>query len=112
MTITTLKAGTTLVVRVEGELDLNTAGPFREKVDRALAGNPELKNIIFSLEGLTFIDSSGLGAILGRYRKVAELSGKVLACGLRPQVQKVFELSGLYKILTVCESEEQALGLV
>ena len=57
----------TLIVRIEGELDMLAADQIREDIDKKI-DNSEIKNLILNLEKVTFIDSSGLGMIIGRYK--------------------------------------------
>jgi stage II sporulation protein AA (anti-sigma F factor antagonist) len=64
------------------------------------------------MQGVTFIDSSGLGVILGRYKRITQLGGTMTTVSLEPQVQRIFELAGLLKILTIYESEQKALELL
>jgi stage II sporulation protein AA (anti-sigma F factor antagonist) len=97
-----------LIVRVEGELDMHVADEFRRKVDDALETSGA-SNLLLSLKGVTFIDSSGLGVILGRYKKITALGGKMCAAGVRPQVGRIFEFSGLLRIIRMCASESEAL---
>ncbi len=105
---TQIKQGV-LVVRVEGELDMHVADEFRQKVDEALeTGN--IRHVILNLKGVTFVDSSGLGVILGRYKKISATGGRLLAAGVKPQVARVFELSGLLKIIRTYGSEAEALN--
>ena len=106
--LTTLLKQGVLIVRVEGELDMHVAGEFRHKIDEALEASG-VKNIMLSLEGVTFIDSSGLGVILGRYKKISLLGGNLLAVHIQPQVARIFELSGLLKIIKLYNSEADAL---
>lgn len=108
--VTFIKQGV-LVVRLEGELDVCGANEFRAVVDEALAATGA-KHILLNMQGVSFIDSSGLGAILGRYRQIAQLGGKILVVHLEPRVQRLFELAGLLKILTIYQSEDQALELL
>lgn len=108
--VTFMKQGV-LVVRLEGELDVCGATELRAAVDEALDATGA-KHILLNMQGVTFIDSSGLGVILGRYRHIAQLGGKLLVVHLEPQVQRIFELAGLMKILTVYQSENQALELL
>ncbi|NPV52298.1 MAG: anti-sigma factor antagonist [Firmicutes bacterium] len=108
----TYRCGRSLVVRLGGELDLKTAGEFRDAVDHELDRHGQIQNIVLIFNEVTFIDSSGLGAILGRYKRASQMGGKLVAAGLTPQIRKIFELSGLLKIIPVCDSESQALGLV
>lgn len=102
------RSGNTLVVRMNGELDHHAADGLRAQIDRKLAQN-EFRNIIFNFTGVEFMDSSGLGMILGRYRQAAEKGGKVLACALNPRVMRVFELAALQKKIAVFASEQEAL---
>jgi len=106
-TLTMLKQGV-LIVRIEGELDMHSAYEFRQTVDDALDKNGA-KNILLNLDGVNFIDSSGLGVILGRYKKISVLGGTMLAAHIQPQVAKIFELSGLLKIMKVFDNETEAL---
>jgi len=101
-------AGNTLVVRVSGELDLVVADEFRTIVDRKMDEQP-VRNLVINLQGVKFIDSSGLGVILGRYKRVIAGGGKVAMVGAAPQVMRILELSGLLKIMGAYEKEEQAL---
>lgn len=104
---TSLKQGA-LIVRLEGELDMHVADEFRQIVDQELE-NSRVKNMLLNLSNVTFIDSSGLGVILGRYKKISILGGKVLVTDIQPQVQRIFELSGLLKIMKMYDSETEAL---
>lgn len=105
---TQIKQGV-LVVRVEGELDMHVADEFRQKVDEALETG-DIRHVILSLKGVTFVDSSGLGVILGRYKKISANGGRLLAASVKPQVARVFELSGLLKIIRTYGSEAEALN--
>ena len=58
-----------LLIRLKGELDHHTAELLRQQAENAITQN-EIKHIILNLEELDFMDSSGLGVILGRYKKI------------------------------------------
>lgn len=103
-----LKQGV-LIVRVEGELDMHNANEFRQKFDTALDTH-DVKVVIINFSQVNFIDSSGLGVILGRYRRISILQGKILAVCLKPQIIKIFELSGILKIIDLYNSEREALA--
>lgn len=64
-----------LVVRVSGELDLRTAGELKSEVDPVLERAPERPVVVLDLSDVSFMDSSGMGAILGRYRTVSQMGG-------------------------------------
>jgi stage II sporulation protein AA (anti-sigma F factor antagonist) len=87
-----------LIVKILGDFDLHEAEYARRDIDiqiRALG----VKHILFDLGGLTFIDSSGLGVILGRYRKVKESGGLAVISGAPPNIKKVMEISGLTRLM-------------
>ncbi|MFV9510745.1 anti-sigma F factor antagonist [Tepidibacillus sp. LV47] len=98
----------TLIVRLKGELDHHTSEMVREKIEKEL-DKGIVNNLLLNLEQLTFMDSSGLGMILGRYKKIRQLKGKMSICCVRPSIYKIFELSGLFKILSVYDNEVEAL---
>ncbi|WP_027363420.1 STAS domain-containing protein [Desulfotruncus alcoholivorax] len=87
-----------LLVAIFGEIDISITDSLREDIDRAL-DNYGSGQLVFDLGGVDFIDSSGLGVILGRYKKVAGKGGKVFLAGAKPQVKKVLELSGLFNLM-------------
>ena len=101
----------TLTVKVTGELDLVTAHDFREMVDRAM---DEIigDNLIIDLAKVTFIDSSGLGVILGRFRKIKAKGGQMILVGLNANIKRILELSGILSFIPVCNSEADAWKLI
>ncbi len=98
MKIRTEQIGTTLVVKLSGELDQSCAGIIREQIDRELESTP-IKNLILDFADVSFMDSSGIGMILGRYKEVKLRGGKIMIIRIQPQVDRVLELSGLKKII-------------
>jgi stage II sporulation protein AA (anti-sigma F factor antagonist) len=108
LNITTLLKRGVLIVRVEGELDMHVSTEFRQTVDAALESSG-VKHVLFNLQAVNFIDSSGLGVLLGRYKKVSALGGIMFATHIQPQVLQIFELSGLLKIMKLYHSETEAL---
>jgi stage II sporulation protein AA (anti-sigma F factor antagonist) len=69
-----------------------------------------VQNLILNLENLTFMDSSGLGVILGRYKQIRERGGEIVICGLDKHNQRIMQLGGLLKIIPVCSDEDEALA--
>lgn len=108
MDITTESKGDVLIARMMGELDILTVPDFKEKV-AAKTESREINNLVLNLKNVTFIDSSGLGAILGRYRYLKKKGGKVLLVCLKPQVKKIFNMSGMLKIMDAYDNEEEAV---
>ncbi len=98
-----------LIVRLKGELDHHTAESVKERMEEAIFRD-DVKYLLLSLKDLSFMDSSGLGVILGRYKQITSQGGKMIVCDLSPAVYRLFELSGLFKIVTVQENEQVALS--
>lgn len=113
MQIVTRRAQDSLIVRLSGELDLQLSEAFKSEVSQQLAQSGQLKHLVLDLRGVTFIDSSGVGAIIGRYKEIRnDRNGKVVAFGPRPQVRRVLEFSGLLRLLPVADNQQQALAVV
>lgn len=100
-----------LIVRLSGELDHHTAEELRTKMEEKILRGT-VQNIILNLEHLHFMDSSGLGVILGRYKQITSRGGEMVVCSINPLVHRLFELSGLFKILKIRENEGDALHLL
>lgn len=98
-----------LIVRLAGELDHHHAGKVRTSIETELEKG-EVQHLVLNLARLEFMDSSGLGVILGRYKKVSQLGGKMILCSIQPSVYRLMEMSGLFKILPTYESEKHAIS--
>ncbi|WP_077213867.1 anti-sigma F factor antagonist [Bacillus dakarensis] len=97
-----------LCIRLSGELDHHTADALREQASKAIVEN-NIHHIVLNLESLTFMDSSGLGVILGRYKQIKQLHGEMVVCAISPSVQRLFDMSGLFKIIRLEPTEQFAL---
>ena len=100
--------GDCLLVRIRGELDHHWSGRLRQSVDRALEER-SANNLVLNLEGLSFMDSSGVGVLLGRYRRIAERHGRMAVCGVPPAVEKVLQISGVPRVIPFYKNEAEAL---
>ncbi|NLK97195.1 anti-sigma F factor antagonist [Defluviitalea saccharophila] len=98
-----------LIVRISGEIDHHTSENIREKLDREFQ-RQNAKNIIFDFSDIQFMDSSGIGVIMGRYKNVKERGGKVGIFNVHPQIDRIFQLSGLYKIINHYHSLDEAVS--
>ncbi len=105
------RKGATLIVKIIGELDHHSADYLRQKVDGELI-KPSTRNVIFDFSSVSFMDSSGIGVIMGRLKTIQKLNGKIAIVNTRPQIKRIFEMSGLLKIVPACESIESAIGMM
>lgn len=99
----------TLVVRISGELDMLVADQLRKEIDQRLE-NSSISNLILNLEKITFIDSSGLGVIIGRYKKVSSKQGRMYIIGASPSVEKILHFSGINKLVPLLRSEQDVIS--
>lgn len=97
-----------LVVRLSGELDHHESEALRSEWKNMLYHH-SVKHVVLNLESMTFMDSSGLGVVLGRYKEVLQLGGEMVVCSVSPPIKRLFEMSGLFKIIRLEENEEYAL---
>ena len=107
-----IQKGKTLYIQLEGEIDHHSAGKFREKIDMAFDPT-DCRQIIFDFSNVTFMDSSGIGMIIGRYKNAKQRGGTVAISGMNSEIGRIFQISGLAKIIdsyaSVSEAES-ALG--
>lgn len=102
------KSDNTLIIYMKGELDHHTSENVRIKIDNKI-DETGVKNLVLEFSDVSFMDSSGIGVVIGRYRKVSEYGGKVAIVGLRPEIRRVFELSGMFKIIKEYKDLENAI---
>ena len=100
-----------LLVRLSGELDHHSAASVKEEADSMLRSTNAV-NILFDFSDLTFMDSSGIGMIMGRYKKVRTLGGRVIAYGVSAQIMRILEMSGIDKIIKLTPDFERAVRLL
>ena len=87
-----------LMIRMPEEIDHHRAGFISETADRYLM-REEVQNVVFDFENTRFMDSSGIGIIMGRYRKISCFGGKVYAVNADSQIQRILRVSGLYRVV-------------
>lgn len=97
----------TLLLRLDGELDMKTSESLRQAIDTEI-DRRGIRTVILNLQNVQFIDSSGLGVILGRYKKLQPLGGKLKITNVPPHILKIMELSGLPKIINFYSDESLA----
>lgn len=92
-----------LLIQLPEEIDHHSAGYICENADRYLV-REDVGNVVFDFGRTRFMDSSGIGVIMGRYRKISCFGGRVYAIHVDRQIQRIFKVSGLNKIVEVLES--------
>ena len=100
--------GRNLIIRLNCELDHHIAEQIRKRIDNII-DTKAIKNIIFDFEKVSFMDSSGIGVIMGRYKKVVFNKGRIIAINIGERIDRILKMSGIYKIMGKCDSLEEAL---
>ncbi len=98
-----------LYAYIQGEVDMLIAGQWREAIEEEL-NHTYARHLVFDFSGVNFIDSSGLGVVLGRYKTVSSRGGKVMIQGVNEQVYKILVLSGFDRIMKIIPQAAMAAG--
>jgi anti-anti-sigma factor len=98
-------AGTYTLCRPVGELDAYTVGQFRE----ALAELAVLPRVLIDLSEVPFMDSAGLGALIGGIRRAREADGEVTVACSRPTLTRLLHTTGFDRIVPVTETVDDAI---
>ncbi|MDN5892982.1 MAG: STAS domain-containing protein [Nocardioides sp.] len=106
LTLETRDGDGSTIVAVEGEIDVYTASKLRDKITELVAaGNHHL---IIDMEGVEFLDSTGLGVLVGGLKKVRTHDGSLQLICNQDRLLKIFRITGLSKVFTIHESAEAA----
>mgnify|MGYP004591965103 CR=1 FL=1 len=105
------QSGNILSIKLDGELDHHSADVVKEKADM-LIDQKDMRHIIFDFKHINFMDSSGIGFVMGRYRKVQEKGGQAVIVGANAYVDRIFQMSGIYQIIGKCRDMDEAVGLI
>lgn len=98
----------TLIVRINCEMDHHTSETIRRRVDGEIQRLSPQK-LVFDFSGVSFMDSSGIGVIMGRYKNIQRTNGTAVMVNVKPEVRKVFEISGVTKLIPQYDNIKQAL---
>lgn len=90
------------------ELDHYEADWIKKKSEKIFCSE-QVRYLIFDFEKTTFMDSSGIGLLTGRYRRVSDHGGRVFAIHVNEAIDRVLLLSGIYRIIEKKESKEEVV---
>lgn len=92
--------GSTLTLHIRGEIDHHTAGRVRSDMD-ALLFERRPARLFLNLSAVTFMDSSGLGLIMGRFSVMKELGGELIVCDPSPEIRGILTLAGMERLVRI-----------
>lgn len=100
-----------LVIYLPKELDHHTADYIRKKTDSLFFGK-RIRDVIFDYSHTYFMDSSGIGLVMGRYREVRYLNGDVYIVGVNERIERFLDISGLYRVVKRCDTVKDAMNQI
>lgn len=99
----------TLVAELFGELDHHAAEKARDKIDEAV-DNYGVQNLIFDFTNVSFMDSSGIGMVLGRYRKMNETEKKIAIVSCSKAIRNILNMAGVFSLMDYYNTKEEAIA--
>lgn len=102
------KTGDHSVVDVKGEIDVYTAPKLREKLIELVSEGSH--NVVVNLESVDFLDSTGLGVLVGALKRVKAHDGTLALVCTQDKILKIFKITGLTKVFPIYDSVEEATG--
>ena len=100
-----------LIAELAGEIDHHEAADIRNDIDSTFAAFGS-RHLIMDFSGVSFVDSSGIGVIMGRYKKVAENGGMTVICGCSEYLRSILYMAGIFTIVKEAESKEAAIEMI
>ena len=91
---------------LSGEIDHHSAAEIRENLDNMIA-ETRPKSLVLELSDIDFMDSSGLGLVLGRYRRLQEIGAKMFIKNPSVRIEKILAMAGVDKLIRIIRTSEQ-----
>jgi anti-sigma B factor antagonist len=98
--------GNYTVLAVRGEVDVYTAPRLRERLIELVSQGSH--QVVVDLEGVDFLDSTGLGVLVGGLKRLRSHDGDMILVCTQPRILKVFEITGLTKVFSIHDTVESA----
>lgn len=109
MNTSIIKKHRMILMHISGEIDHHSAECIREVLEREIRRSSAI-NIALDFSGVTFMDSSGIGMIIGRYKTVTALGGSLIIFDASEQIKRLLEMSGLSPLLIICDTLQRGIS--
>lgn len=100
-----------LIAGLDGELDHHSSSVVREEIDKTIDAFHS-RHLIFNFDKVSFMDSSGIGVIMGRYKKITALGGQLMVTGCSGYMDRILDMAGIYTIAEKQESVTDAIAKI
>lgn len=108
MEVTYIPKHRLILVRVTGEIDHHSAESIRRVTEKEIRRTSAI-NIAFDFGSVTFMDSSGIGMIIGRYKTASSLGGTVIVFDANEQVMRLMDMSGLSRLVIISDTMQKGI---
>ncbi len=108
LTVTSRQEGARTVISVSGEIDVYTAPSLRERLNELVASGHY--DLVVDMEGVEFLDSTGLGVLVGGLKRVRAHEGSLRLVCTQERILKIFRITGLTKVFPIHSSVEEAVA--
>ena len=108
MEVTYIPKHRLILVRVTGEIDHHSAESIRRVTEKEIRRTSAI-NIAFDFGSVTFMDSSGIGMIIGRYKTASSLGGSVIVFDANEQVMRLMDMSGLSLLVIISDTMQKGI---
>ena len=102
-----IRDGNSVIVRLAGELDHYCAQTVRRELDMMISDR-SVRTLVLDFTTLQFMDSSGIGVILGRYRQLRDRGGQVGVINMNEHIARIFHMSGMDRVIRQLDRQEAA----
>lgn len=106
MKITYIKKDKRLIFEIEEDIDECCVQKIRRRMDNEIQRYMP-KEVIFDFSNVSFMDSAGIGLIIGRYKLINMIGGELKIANVNTQIQKIFEMSGLLRLIPVEQKDKK-----
>lgn len=106
MNVITEREGSSVYAKLSGEIDHHSAKSVREAIDAELNCG-KVKELVLDFMDVSFMDSSGLGVIFGRYNKLAAHGGKLILKNVPKRIERILRMAGVYTLIDKNETNEE-----
>ncbi len=100
-----------LKISLLGELDHHSAKEVREKAD-SIIDQGSIKHLVFDFSDVGFMDSAGIGVIIGRYNKIKDIGGRVIIINCSATVNRLLTMGGIFTLIMQADNMAEALKLL
>jgi len=98
-----------LTVYLSGEIDHCAAEMLREEIE-ALIRKTKTNALTLDFKDVVFMDSSGIGMLIGRYKTMMSCGGRISACQLRQPIERLYRMAGLHRIIPIMQDEGREMA--